>query len=405
MKFLVLQETDWLNRGPHIQHHLMERISVNHNITVTVFDYDIDHKEPFTSRFETRKRYTNIQKTINKPNKITIFRSAYLRIPFLQRLSSMGTLFFSILQEIRSEKPVMIINYSLTNGLIGWFFAKLFHIPFVFHYIDILHELIPIAYARRFAHVISRFLLLHSDHVIVLNDIHRRYIMNEGVDSSIITVIKTGISLKNTTINQGKLTQLRKQFNIKSSDFVIFFMGYLYDFAGLIEIIKFYNQDVQSKALPLKFVMLGDGGIYNDLRKLKEDLHADWVILAGRVPYFEIAEYIELADLCLLSFKINKITREISPIKIFEYMAQKKPALSTKLPGIYIDIKDNNGVYFTDTQEELIQKIRELSVKKEELRRVGEIGYKFVKDNFDWDIIINEFKELLIKIVKNYHSG
>ncbi len=29
MKLLVLQETDWLKRGPHQQHHLMDRMALS----------------------------------------------------------------------------------------------------------------------------------------------------------------------------------------------------------------------------------------------------------------------------------------------------------------------------------------------------------------------------------------
>ncbi len=29
MKLLVLQETDWIKRGPHLQHHLMDRMALS----------------------------------------------------------------------------------------------------------------------------------------------------------------------------------------------------------------------------------------------------------------------------------------------------------------------------------------------------------------------------------------
>ena len=40
MNILVLQETDWLSRGPHTQHHVFERMSRNPNIKITVMEYD-----------------------------------------------------------------------------------------------------------------------------------------------------------------------------------------------------------------------------------------------------------------------------------------------------------------------------------------------------------------------------
>ena len=110
------------------------------------------------------------------------------------------------------------------------------------------------------------------------------------------------------------------KYNINETDFVIFFMGYLYDFAGLQKIIQYYNEKV-NEGMNLKFLIVGDGGDYNALLSLKEKLHADWVMIVGRVSFFDISNYIELANLCILSFEINEITRKIIPIKIIEYLS------------------------------------------------------------------------------------
>ncbi|GIS67580.1 MAG: hypothetical protein CM1200mP6_06480 [Anaerolineaceae bacterium] len=42
MNFLVVQETDWIQRGPHQQHHLFERLSkMGHK--VVVLDFEINY--------------------------------------------------------------------------------------------------------------------------------------------------------------------------------------------------------------------------------------------------------------------------------------------------------------------------------------------------------------------------
>ena len=43
MNILLVQESDWLSRNPHQQHHMMERLSVR-GYTIRVIDYDIDWK-------------------------------------------------------------------------------------------------------------------------------------------------------------------------------------------------------------------------------------------------------------------------------------------------------------------------------------------------------------------------
>jgi chemotaxis signal transduction protein len=44
MKILLVQESDWLKRNPHQQHHLMGRMSIRGHETV-VIDYDIDWRK------------------------------------------------------------------------------------------------------------------------------------------------------------------------------------------------------------------------------------------------------------------------------------------------------------------------------------------------------------------------
>ena len=154
------------------------------------------------------------------------------------------------------------------------------------------------------------------------------------------------------------LRYLKKDYNITENDFVLLFMGRLYDFTGLLEIANYYNDLVQTKSLKLKFLILGVGEVYSKLKEFINKESADWIILTGLIPYIELANYIELADLCLQSFKRNDITKEVMPIKVLEYMAMKKPVLSTKLPGMYNQIGENNGVLFVKDQDTLIRKIK-----------------------------------------------
>ena len=56
MRILYVQETDWINRGPHQQHHLMERMAQRGH-EVRVIDYDLlwgekKHEKNFSERFE-----------------------------------------------------------------------------------------------------------------------------------------------------------------------------------------------------------------------------------------------------------------------------------------------------------------------------------------------------------------
>jgi glycosyltransferase involved in cell wall biosynthesis len=399
MNILVLQETDWLTRGPHTQHHIFETLSLKPSINIQVLDYDMDNIMRSNSIFIKKHVYMNIHRAVQDSH-VEIIRTSHLKVVFLRRFSSLITNFFQILKIIRNNKPDLIVGFSITNGMIGLIYSKIFKIPFIFFYIDILHQLVPLSHAQGLARITCQILLKNANQVLVHTKFQQRYVINEGSKPERVMVLPDGITLKNTEVDIHKFENLKIKFSINDDDFIIFFMGYLYDFAGLKEIIDYYNNDVSSGKIKLKFVILGDGGIYDSLKNYIKKIGANWVILAGRVPFFEIAEYIQLADLCLLSFRINDITKEIVPIKIFEYMAMKKPVLSNSLPAVVLELKNKSGVIFSKNLDDLIKKIGDLISEKHELRQLGLQGYEFVKKNYAWPILINRFKKILIDVMK-----
>ncbi|MFX0027017.1 MAG: glycosyltransferase, partial [Candidatus Hermodarchaeota archaeon] len=398
-----LQETDWLTRGPHTQHHVFERISKNSKIKISVLDYDIDKKMHSKSIFIKKKIFTNINRAIDN-SKVKVIRTAHIQVPYLRRFSSLITNFFEMVKIFRKNRPDVIVGFSLTNGIIGLVLSKLYRIPYVFYYIDLLHTLIPVHYTKKIALVFTRFLFKNSDKVIVVTKSLQKYVLNEKVKPEKVKVLLNGISLENTIINKEKLNLLKQKFMIRDDEFVLFFMGYLYEFAGLKEIIKYYNSDVKKGKLKFRFLIIGDGGIYNSLIRYVEEIKADWVVLIGRIPFFDVTEYIELADLCLMSFDLNDITREITPVKIMEYMAMKKPVLSNSLPGVLTEIGQNNGVIFARNQPDLIKKIEALSTDKDKLKQIGLKGFKLIKKYYVWPKILNSFKRILFELIKNKRS-
>ncbi len=400
MNILVLQETDWLTRGPHTQHHIFERISKSSNIKIAVMDYDIDKIMHSKSIFIKKQIFKNINRAIDISN-VKIIRTAHIQVPYLRRITSLITNFFEMVKLFRKNRPDVIVGFSLTNGIIGLVLSKLYTIPYIFYYIDLLHTLVPLHYAKKIAAIFSRFLFKKSDHVIVVTKSLQKYVINEGVKLENVKVLLNGISLENTRVNKEKLELLKQKYLISEEEFVIFFMGYLYDFAGLKEIIDYYNIDVKNGKLKFRFIIVGDGGIYSYLVNYVKEIQADWVVLTGRIPFFQITEYIELADLCLMSFDLNDVTREITPVKIMEYMAMKKPVLSNSLPGVVNEIGKNNGVLFAKNQSELIKKIESLSNNQDNLKEIGQKGFRLIKKYYVWPKILKEFKKILLNVIKS----
>ena len=83
-----------------------------------------------------------------------------------------------------------------------------------------------------------------------------------------------------------------------------------------------------------------------------------------------------------------------------EYMALKKPVLSTSLPSIVVEIENNNGIIFSKNQNELIKKIADLSKQKDTLKNIGIEGYNYILKNYLWSNLINNFQHQIYTLIK-----
>ena len=73
---------------------------------------------------------------------------------------------------------------------------------------------------------------------------------------------------------------------------------------------------------------------YEHDQSLRESglLEYDNVYFIGSKPYVQLSQYAVFYDVAILPFFINDITKSVSPVKIFEYMALQKPIITYALP-------------------------------------------------------------------------
>ncbi|BCW98669.1 MAG: hypothetical protein KatS3mg024_1496 [Armatimonadota bacterium] len=72
--------------------------------------------------------------------------------------------------------------------------------------------------------------------------------------------------------------------------------------------------------------MLGE----EDKRRL---IRTGRVRLTGRVPYWEVPEYMRAFDVCITPHRMTAFTESLNPIKLWEYLAAGKPIVSTDVAG------------------------------------------------------------------------
>jgi glycosyltransferase involved in cell wall biosynthesis len=399
MRILIVQESDWIERNPHQQHHLMDRLSVKGH-QIRVIDYGIDwrRKDSKSPGFLVdRKVYHHVHK-VNPRAKVQVIRPSIIQIPFLDYVSIPYFHGKEIDRQINEFQPDVIIAFGLLNANIAAKAANKHNIPFIYYLIDVLYALIPEKIFQSLGKNLKKRTLARSDLVITINKRLSQLAMELGADPEKTILIDAGIDLKQFNPDLDA-SNLRETYDIKEDDTVLFFMGWIYHFAGMKELATDLGKN-KEKYPNIKIVVVGDGDAYDDLVRIRDEYNLkDQLILTGKQPYDRIPEFTAAADICLLpAHQDEVIMQDIVPIKIYEYMAMEKPVIVTKLPGISMEFGEGHGLQYVNGAQDVLalaQKMRDEGTIKSE----GKKARKFVENN-DWNLITDKFEKTLEKLIQ-----
>ena len=400
MRILVVQESDWLSRGPHQQHHLMEKLALRGH-EVRVIDYEIAWRAQRKGGLYSRRRVFERVSKIYRGASVTVIRPAIVKLPHIDYLSIMLSHTNEIARQIREFRPDILIGFGILNTHIAMRLAKKSKIPFAYYLIDALHTLIPSESYQLMAKVIERKTLQEADRVIVINEELRNYGINMGANSNSVSVIRAGIDPERFS-PQTNGQQVRRLYGIKKREVVLLFMGWLYDFSGLKE-VALELVEARAKLPNIKVLVVGEGDLLAELNKIKETHNLEQLILAGRQPYDRIPAFVAASDICLLPAHDNSVMRNIVPIKMYEYLACGKPVICTKLPGIMKEFGVGSGVIYVDRPADVLWKAVEMTDSPGDLDQYAS-GTRRLVERFSWEKIADEFETLLETMITNQQS-
>jgi glycosyltransferase involved in cell wall biosynthesis len=197
---------------------------------------------------------------------------------------------------------------------------------------------------------------------------------------------------------------VRQRYGIAEDETVLFFMGWLYQFSGLKEVLAELAKLGREALGRVKLLIVGDGDAFEELQRMRTDLHLEGcVTLAGKLPYDKIPEFIAASDMCLLPAYNNEIMRDIVPIKMYEYMAMGKPVIATRLPGIMKEFGSDNGVLYVERSEDALGKALEV-IKAGTIEAHGGKARQFVRDT-DWGTVVDQFEDVLLDCTQPLEDG
>ena len=387
MKILFVHEVSWFSKVVYEIHDFPELLSLQgHEVHFLEFEEN-DSRTHW-------KSVTSAETRSHAGSKVDVISPPHLFSGILRRLAAVVIqpfLFFRLLKKIG---PDVVVTYSIPTS--GWqvvAICKRKGVPVIVRAIDISHKLRK----TRFEVIIKRaerFVYRNADHVCANNEALRKYCIGLGASPSRSSVIYPGIDLNRFTPAQPSIA-LQNELGIKPTDKVLLFMGTIFRFSGLVELLTELAPSLRSDS-ELKFLILGDGEDFNRLQRLTISFGLqDQVIMPGRIEYDRLSEYMQLGDVSLLPFRQELVTHGALPGKVLQYLACGLPTIATPLDGLMSMILPGNGVIYANDLTQMANLAIDLANNQNRRQEISDLGIKLMTDLCNWESQITKFENLL----------
>lgn len=213
----------------------------------------------------------------------------------------------------------------------------------------------------------------------------RDYYKNFNVDDKKILVFPNGVNINNFDYLTSKI-KLRKQLGLPLNSFIVGYGGRFITMGmekGIPELISVVSKlRVKYKNLLLVCV----GGPQDYVEKYRKKSSED--IFVGDVPQNILYKYLRSFDICAMPFPWTEhYAYNMSPLKMFEYMASKNPIIATDLPSIREILTEGQNALLAKPGDvdSLSLCIEKLLSNKKLGEKISKMAFTQVSQKYTWE--------------------
>lgn len=170
----------------------------------------------------------------------------------------------------------------------------------------------------------------------------------------------------------------RKKLSLSTSKKIAVYTGHLYGWKGVDTLAQ------AAKLLPDDYQVIFVGGTQVDVEAFSQKYQSPAVSILGFKPHDEIPLWQKAADVLVLpnTAKEKISAYYTSPMKLYEYMASKRPIVASSIPSIR-EIVDEYSAYLVipDDPQVLAQAIRDVATSTTKYDSLAQNAYKKVLDH------------------------
>jgi glycosyltransferase involved in cell wall biosynthesis len=396
MKILFVHEVSWFNKVVYEMHDFPELLSLNGH---EVHFLDFDEGKP-RARW---KPLTTIESRAHKGSRVSVTTPPRFLPGIFGRLLATIIQPLVFIQLVKQIKPDVVVTYSIPTS--GWQITNICNrknIPIVARVIDIPHVLRETLF-KPLVKWSEQYVFRNASFVSTHNEALRQYCIGLGATPTKSSVIYPGIDVTRF-FPAPPQNDLQIKVGIQPTNKVLLFMGTIFRFSGLVELLtELAPAFCLDKSL--KLLVLGDGEDFNRLHQLVITLDLqDQVIMPGRIEYDLLSDYLRLGHVALLPFKQELVTHGALPGKVLQYLACGLPTISTPLDGLQSMIPPNQGILYANDSQEMANMAIDLVSNPQNRQALSELGVSSMSDLCNWKVQLFYFESIIYALSKKQIS-
>jgi len=237
----------------------------------------------------------------------------------------------------------------------------------------------PITQAMR---LLEKYLYRVADKIIVLAEGSKKYLIEKsGIKESKILYLPNGVHLNNFSCKEDR-DILRKFYNF--TKFTLIYTGAHGPANSLDTILRAADRLRENK--DIEIVLVGAGILKEKLLKQAKEMKLNNVKFFNSIPKNEIPGILSAADAAINTLKKVKVfSYGVSPNKIFDYMAARKPiicAVEGEMAGKVEKIGCGISAIPENEKSMADAIIHLVNLPHNELKKMGDNGYEEIKENY-----------------------
>lgn len=351
--------------------------------------------------------YTPKLLTEEDDNGIRLLRSKLTARPntsLVRRLQNAGSFFVYGLINMLFRSKTIGRDYDVVLGtsgivfaaLLGWIYAAIHKIPFIFELRDITYKQLqatgksPRSLSVKMMRSLELFLCRRAKQVVVVTEGFKQVLTEDGIDEKKIHVITNGMDRIAATTHPDP------------QHFTLSYFGTLGVSQNIPDTFS-YAQTIARHCPDFEYLLIGEGAQRQQILSRIGSEH--YIRLLSGMDAQALEAYYALTGLSVVTLKKSEHFRYTLPSKLFQIMGRGIAVLFIGPEGEASDIvrRHNAGLVLTGTQEEnnaLLEQFFSQPDWRQQLRQMGRNGAEVVAQRYTRDLCAQGYLNLFQKLVK-----